>query len=67
MMIFKDMSTKMYKDFTIPENPMGSLLKFSLYSNWGDDHYIGMKRIELFDMYGNAINFTNAKSSIVAV
>jgi len=42
--------------FVIPELPSGSLLKLDITSTWGDQHYIGLNGIEIFNNKGQLVN-----------
>jgi protein JBTS26 len=53
-------------DFRIPNLPRGQLLKFTILSTWGDQHYVGLSGIEIFDDLGNLIKFPNPKLQITA-
>lgn len=37
------------KDFIIPTLPQGKTMKITLISNWGDEDWIGLNGIEVFD------------------
>ena len=51
-------------DFTLPNLPHGKVLTIRLYSNWGDNDHIGLKRIELFDIEGRPIVFDSPADRI---
>lgn len=57
--------------FFIPTQPNGQTLELLLHSTWGDEHYIGLAGIEVFDSAGDAICFEHepeaAPSSINAL
>lgn len=42
--------------FVIPELPSGSILKLDITSTWGDQHYIGLNGIEIFNNRGQLVN-----------
>lgn len=42
--------------FVIPELPSGSILKMDITSTWGDQHYIGLNGIEIFNNEGQLVN-----------
>lgn len=44
--------------FVIPELPSGSILKLDITSTWGDQHYVGLNGIEIFNDEGQLINIT---------
>lgn len=44
--------------FVIPELPSGSSLKLDITSTWGDQHYIGLNGIEIFNNEGQLVNIT---------
>ena len=41
--------------FVIPEFPRGKQLVINITSTWGDQHYVGLSGIELFDQFGQLI------------
>lgn len=45
-----------YAPFVIPELPSGSTLKLDITSTWGDQHYIGLNGIEIFNKEGELVN-----------
>jgi hypothetical protein len=52
--------------FKIPYFPKGKVLKISILSTWGDQHYVGLSGIELFDQFGTLIKFREPKKHITA-
>ncbi|VVC44665.1 Hypothetical protein CINCED_3A024605 [Cinara cedri] len=44
--------------FVIPELPSGSILKMDITSTWGDQHYIGLNGIEIFNKEGRLVNIS---------
>lgn len=50
--------------FVIPELPSGSILKLDITSTWGDQHYVGLNGIEIFNNEGQLINITKVYTFI---
>lgn len=48
--------TQSHTPFVIPELPSGSILKMDITSTWGDQHYIGLNGIEIFNNEGQLVN-----------
>lgn len=48
--------TKLQTPFIIPELPAGTELKIDITSTWGDQHYVGLNGIEIFNDKGQLIN-----------
>jgi hypothetical protein len=42
-------------DFWIPKMPMGKNIEFHILSTWGDNYYVGLSGIEIFNNEGNLI------------
>jgi hypothetical protein len=42
-------------DFWIPKMPIGKTLVFNIISTWGDNHYVGLSGIEIFDNEGSQV------------
>jgi protein JBTS26 len=51
----------------IPTLPRGKLLEFRIFSTWGDEFYVGLSGIDVFDEHGNQIEFSNASEQISAI
>lgn len=51
------------EEFLIPELPQGRELTMVLLSNWGNQQYIGLNGVELFDSNGDLIRPTEIISS----
>lgn len=43
------------QDYETPYLPMGYHLKLRFFTTWGDQHYIGMNGIEVFDQLGQPL------------
>lgn len=54
-------------DFEIPNLPLGKVISFTIFSNWGDSEHIGFHGIEFFDVAGNQIDFPHPELSIQKV
>ncbi len=52
---YKPASLLYYQDFDTPYLPSGYIYKFSLISNWGDENFIGFKKIEFYDQNGHSV------------
>ena len=52
--------------FRIPELPQGKFLKFNILSTWGDEHYLGLMGIEIFDKAGHLVTLSNVEQQIWA-
>ncbi|XP_050422465.1 katanin-interacting protein-like [Adelges cooleyi] len=42
--------------FIVPELPSGSILKLDITSTWGDQHYVGLNGIEIFNSRGQLVS-----------
>lgn len=51
--------------FEIPELPTGRLLRLHLLSNWGDDTYVGLNAIEIFNDSGKRSEVAKISSNAV--
>lgn len=47
--------------FVIPELPSGSILKLDIMSTWGDQHYIGLNGIDIFNNEGQLVNIAKVR------
>lgn len=54
-------------DLRVPNMPSGQVLRFTIFSTWGDQHYVGLSGIEIFDDMGNPVKFLNVKTQISAI
>ncbi|KAI3438935.1 hypothetical protein D9Q98_001349 [Chlorella vulgaris] len=52
--------------FLIPQCPSGRMLELRISSTWGDNHYVGLAGIELFDRHGQALTLTHPKRQVSA-
>ena len=50
----------------IPKLPVGQVITFNIISTWGDQHYVGLSGIEIFNERGTPVMFRNPKSQISA-
>lgn len=41
-------------------------MKIDIYSTWGDNHYVGLNGIELFDNNGKSVIINNAVTQVRA-
>mmetsp|Transcript_5505 Transcript_5505/g.15335 ORF Transcript_5505/g.15335 Transcript_5505/m.15335 type:complete len:1697 (+) Transcript_5505:302-5392(+) len=53
--------------FAIPERPSGRTLELSIFTTWGDPHYVGLCGIELFDSSGRPVGVSQPKKQVSAV
>ena len=51
----------------IPSQPLVKQLTFHLFTTWGDDHYIGMTGIEIFDEKGFLVRVADPIRAVAAV
>lgn len=54
------------QEFKIPELPRGQRLSLSILNTWGDQYYVGLAGIELFDEDGNPIRFHSPEQQVRA-
>ena len=54
------------RSLKIPELPKGKILKFCIFSTWGDAYYLGLNGIEFFNEKGDAILLSDIKNQIKA-
>jgi hypothetical protein len=50
----------------VPYFPKGRVLKVDIKTTWGDQHYVGLSGIEMFDQVGSLIRFKDPKRHIYA-
>jgi len=49
--------------FKIPNMPKGRKIKIKIYSTWGDQYYLGLAGIELFDAFGKPLKISKKQIS----
>jgi len=54
---------KQFKRFKIPILPSGRRIKFTLYTTWGDQYYVGLSGIELINDEGQFIKIKKSQIS----
>ena len=57
---------KIQQDLRVPNLPRGQVLKLIIYSTWGDQHYVGLSGLEIFDDQGNPLAFPSPGGQITA-
>mmetsp|Transcript_34417 Transcript_34417/g.60330 ORF Transcript_34417/g.60330 Transcript_34417/m.60330 type:complete len:1207 (+) Transcript_34417:737-4357(+) len=50
----------------VPYFPKGRVLKIDIKTTWGDQHYVGLSGVEMFDQMGTLIRFKDPKRHITA-
>ena len=55
-----------YARFKIPKKPSGKTIKITIFTTWGDQYYVGLAGVELFDGQGNAIKVLDPKHQLKA-
>ena len=54
-------------DMRVPNMPRGQVLRLVISSTWGDQHYVGLSGLEIYDDMGNPLAFQEPKSQISAI
>ena len=55
-------------NFKTPILPSGKILKIEIYSTWGDDLYVGLNGLDIFDNMGNLIsNCISSKGQLTSI
>lgn len=45
----RDHNSQVMQDFHTPTLPCGCVLKLVIWNSWGDEHYVGLSGLQVFD------------------
>lgn len=51
-------------DFTIPELPSGQRLVINILTTWGDQYYVGLNGIEVFNCLGKPVQISEVSVTL---
>ena len=54
------------EEVSIPTEPRGRTLELVIHSTWGDQHYVGLAGMDIFDADGSLVQFEDAGAAVSA-